>query len=312
MRYVSRWLTVLLVLLSSACMTPQALDMHAQPPRSAELDKVPFFAQRAYQCGPAALAMVMSYLGHSVTPDALAPSLYIPGREGSLADELLAQSRVRGFVPERLAPDLRAVAQAVADGSPVIVFQNNGLAWYPVWHYAVVIGVDAMRGQVILRSGDQRRLVLSWSVFDRTWTRSGRWAIRLLPVDGEWPASVALPAVSEQLLAMARTAPAYALPGLRRALQRWPQEVPLWLALAQASERETGLASAGAVLREGLQALPESPWLLNNLADVLIRDGRPGPARVLATRAVQQLDRAETRATLAAAEAALAGKRSAP
>jgi len=258
------------------------------------------------QLREAYLAMVMSHLGPAVTPDELAPSLYIPGREGTLADELLAQSRLRGFVPERLPPDLRMIAQAVADGSPVIVFQNNGLSWYPVWHYAVVIGVDAARGEVILRSGEQSRLVLSWSVFDRTWTRSGRWAIRLLPVQAEWPASASQPVVSKQLLAMARTAPGVALPGLRRALQRWPQDISLWLALAQASEQQKGLASAEAVLREGLLAVPEAPWLLNNLADVLIRSGQPAPALALARRALQQLDRAETRATLAAAEAALA------
>lgn len=303
-------LTALLALVLSACMTPQALELRGQPPQAVELSRVPFYAQREYQCGPAALAMVMSHLGRPVTPDELAPSLYIPGREGTLADELLAQSRLRGFVPERLPPDLRAIAQAVADGSPVIVFQNNGLSWYPVWHYAVVIGVDAARGEVILRSGEQSRLVLSWSVFDRTWTRSGRWAIRLLPVAAEWPASASLPVVSRQLLAMAKTAPAFALTGLRRALQRWPQEVPLWLALAQASEQEQGLASAEAILREGLLALPEAPWLLNNLADVMTRNGQPKAAIPLARRALQQLDRAETRATLEAAEAAVAQEQS--
>ena len=302
-------LTALLALVLSACMTPQALDLRGQPPQAVELSAVPFYAQREYQCGPAALAMVMSYLGRAITPDELAPSLYIPDREGTLAVELLAQSRMRGFVPERLTPDLRVIAQAVAEGSPVIVFQNNGLSWYPVWHYAVVIGVDAARGKVILRSGDEPRLVMSWSVFDRTWTRSGRWAIRLLPVTAEWPASAALPVVSSQLLAMSRVAPAFALTGVRRALQRWPQEVPLWLALAKVTEQEQGLASAEAVLREGLLALPEAPWLLNNLADVLTRSGQPSEAITLARRALQQLDRAETRATLAAAEAALAHKK---
>ncbi|WP_068860521.1 PA2778 family cysteine peptidase [Perlucidibaca aquatica] len=303
-------LTALLALVLSACMTPQALDLREQPPQAVELSAVPFYAQREYQCGPAALAMVMSYLGRAITPDELAPSLYIPDREGTLADELLAQSRMRGFVPERLTPDLRVIAQAVAEGSPVIVFQNNGLSWYPVWHYAVVIGVDAARGKVILRSGEEPRLVMSWSVFDRTWTRSGRWAIRLLPVTAEWPASAALPVVSRQLLAMSRVAPAFALTGVRRALQRWPQEVPLWLALAKVTEQEQGLVSAEAVLREGLLALPEAPWLLNNLADVLTRSGQLSEAITLARRALQQLDRAETRATLAAAEAALAQKKS--
>lgn len=307
MRLSRLWLTALLALLLSACMTPQALDLRVQPPPSVELSSVPFYAQRQYECGPAALAMVMTYLGSPVTPEALAPSLYIPGREGTLTDELVAQSRQRGFVPERLAPNLRVLAQAVADGSPVIVFQNNGLSWYPVWHYAVVIGVDVAREEIILRSGEQKRLLLSWSLFDRTWARSGRWAIRLLPVTAEWPTSVDSSAVTKQLVIMAKTAPpALAMAGLRRGLSYWPTEVSLWLAQAQLAEQETGLINAEAVLQAGLKALPESPWLLNNLADVLIRSGRPQLALAMAQRAVAQLDRAETRATLAAAKAALA------
>lgn len=307
MRLSQLWLTALLALLLSACMTPQALDLRVQPPPSVELSSVPFYAQREYECGPAALAMVMTYLGSPVTPEALAPSLYIPGREGTLTDELVAQSRQRGFVPERLAPNLRVLAQAVADGSPVIVFQNNGLSWYPVWHYAVVIGVDVAREEIILRSGEQKRLLLSWSVFDRTWARSGRWAIRLLPVQAEWPKFVSSPVVTKQLVIMAKTAPPeLAMAGLRRGLGYWPEAIALWLAQAQLTEQEAGLASAETVLQEGLKTLPESPWLLNNLADVLIRSGRPKPALAMAQRAVAQLDRAETRATLAAAKAALA------
>ena len=56
--------------------------------------------------------------------------------------------------------------------------------------------------------------------------------------------------------------------------------------------------------------MPEAPWLLNNLADVLTRNGQPKAAIPLARRALQQLDRAETRATLAAAEAAVVHEQS--
>ena len=62
--------------------------------------------------GPATLAMVSTYLGSPVTPDELAPSLYTPGREGSLAAEMIARARLRGFIPQQLQPELRALAQA--------------------------------------------------------------------------------------------------------------------------------------------------------------------------------------------------------
>jgi hypothetical protein len=34
--------------------------------------------------------------------------------------------------------------EEVAAGHPVIVLQNLGLSWYPVWHYAVVVGYDQL------------------------------------------------------------------------------------------------------------------------------------------------------------------------
>lgn len=312
MRRTGVFLAAMLSLLLSACMTTQALDLRTQPPASVELSDVPFYAQRDFHCGPATLAMVMTYLGRPATPDELAPDLYLPGRQGTLTDELVAQARVRGFIPERLPPTLRALADAVQAGSPVIVLQNNGLSWYPIWHYAVLIGVDAARGEVVLRSGEQRRLVMSWSVLERTWARGGHWAIRLLPVAGEWPASAAEPEITRQLLAMARPAPGQARTGLQQAVRRWPQGLPLWLALSEVSERLEGAGAGEKVLREGLAALPEQPWLLNNLADLLRRQGRAREALPLAQRALAQSDRTEIRDTLQAIEQDIAAPRHMP
>lgn len=293
------------VIVLAGCMTPQALDLRERPPLSRELTEVPFFPQREFQCGPATLAMVSTYLGSPVTPDELAPSLYTPGREGSLAAEMIARARLRGFIPQQLQPELRALAQALAEGSPVIVRQNNGLSWLPVWHYAVVVGLDAERSEVVLRSGETARMTMSWSVFDRTWARADRWAIRLLPVDSDWPASVTAADVSRQLLAMARVAPGLAQPGLHRASQRWPSETALWLSLADVGERLQGLDAAESALRDALVVQPEQPLLLNNLADVLLRGGRPDEALPLARQALRGADRAEIRDTLRAVEAAL-------
>lgn len=294
------------VLALSGCMTPQALRLREQPPAPVELTGVPYFAQQDHQCGPATLAMVLGYLGQPVSPESLAPDLYLPAREGTLAQELTAQARRHGYLPEQLAPDLRALTQALADGTPVIVLQNNGLSWYPLWHYAVLIGVDPARGEVILRSGAQQRLTESWSVFDRTWARGERWAIRLLDPRQPWPVSTKADALVPQLLAFARTQPALAMPALRQGVARWPQQVALWLALANAEEGGAGVKAAEAVLREGLAALPDTPWLLNNLADALLRQGRASEALPLAQRAVAGMDRQETRDTLQAVEAALA------
>lgn len=298
-------LPALLLVSLSACMTPGAVQLRQQTPVAVELAQVPYFAQQDYHCGPATLAMVMGSLGHDVSPEALAPHLYLPGRQGSLAEEMQALSRRHGFLPVPVGGRLPGLVQALQEGSPVIVRQNNGLSFAPLWHYAVVIGVDSARQRVILRSGAERRLELTVSQFERTWARGDYWAMRLLPTSQDWPASLRASDVTPALLAMRHVAPDAALAGLRRAAWRWPTEVALWLAWADLSGQREGLAAAELVLRDAVAVMPEQPWLLNNLADVLLRQGRPAEALPWARQARRLSDAAVVQETLAAVEKAL-------
>jgi hypothetical protein len=61
------------------------------------------------------------------------------------------------LIPYVLEPEVTALAAELAAGRPVLVLQNLGLERAPVWHYAVVDGID--QGDVILRSGTQQRRV---------------------------------------------------------------------------------------------------------------------------------------------------------
>ena len=91
-----------------ASWTPQTKDLaeHRPPgiPGARELTEVPFFPQDDYQCGPAALATVMSAAGVKVTPEELVPEVYLPERKGSLQVEMLAAPRRHGLVSYQLAP----------------------------------------------------------------------------------------------------------------------------------------------------------------------------------------------------------------
>jgi hypothetical protein len=71
----------------------EAIDTLGYPER-VELTDTPFFPQREYQCGPAALATVLAASEVSVTADALVPEVFLPGRQGSLQSELLAATVV--------------------------------------------------------------------------------------------------------------------------------------------------------------------------------------------------------------------------
>ena len=135
----------------AGCATPEShrlLDAAGGLPPRAEVAGVPFFPQEEAYCGPAALATVLSWSGLPVTQDEVAAQVYTPGREGTLRTDVAAAARRHG----RLAVPVTRLADLVAElaaGHPVLVFQNLGLGWFPVWHYAVAVGYD-------LEAGDTR------------------------------------------------------------------------------------------------------------------------------------------------------------
>src|SRR5690606_1403568 len=152
-------------------------------PQRVELADTPFFPQDDYQCGPAALATMLVQRGVSTSPQELLPQVYLPGRRGSLKVELVAAARQHDLLVYPLQPDLRALLTQLAAGHPVLVMQNLGFDWFPQWHFAVVVGYDLAREELLLRSATEQRLSSGLAAFRRSWARAGHWAVLTLPAD---------------------------------------------------------------------------------------------------------------------------------
>ena len=285
------WAGILFLALAGCGGTLQTravLDAPAgQLPRQAELVAVPFFPQEDYQCGPAALAMALNAAGVATDPEALKPEVYLPQRQGSLQVEMLAAARRHGVVAYQLAPELTDLLAEVADGTPVIVLQNLGLSWYQVWHYAVVIGYDLERREVILRSGREQRQVLPMTTFERTWARSGYWAmLALLP--GKVPRSAEEVSFVSAVSALERSGH---LQGARSAylaaVQRWPHSLAAQIGAGNTAYRSKDLVRAEADFRQAVAAHPDSVAALNNLAQTLSDLGRDEEALPYAQHAIE-------------------------
>ena len=121
-------IAALAVALAGCATSPPLADgLPASAPRSIELDSTPYFPQEDYQCGPAALATLLVASGVDVTPESLAPEVFLPERRGSLALELVGAARRHGRLPYVLATTADEMVEELEAGRPVLVLQNLGV-----------------------------------------------------------------------------------------------------------------------------------------------------------------------------------------
>jgi tetratricopeptide (TPR) repeat protein len=242
-------------------------------PPVTELTAVPFFPQTELDCGPAALATVLVDAGIDTTPEALMPSVFTEGLEGSLQIELLTAARREGRLPIRIETAPETLFEFVRAGYPVLVMQNLRLPRAPLWHYAVVVGYEAESGRVLLRSGDERRKRQRARRFATSWDLADNWGFVLArpgtvpePADPEGY----LRAVVESTRALDATAvdAAYAA-----ALERWPDEPDALFLGGSHAFGQGRLDEAVSLYRRAIDIEPGHAAARNNLANVLLERG---------------------------------------
>ena len=280
-----------LLTLLSACQTPpQTRQLLSAPPDIARqhlIAQVPFYPQQDYFCGPTTLAEVAGFYGLNTSPEAIAPNTFIPGRQGTLQIEMAAASRQLGFVAYEQRGSLRQLLQLIDEKIPVIVLQNNGLSWLPQWHYAVVIGYDLDRREMILHSGLSAEYRLPLATFERTWQRADYWLLAMLP-PGRTSALLdpfLYTRACQDLLQTRQTAAG--VTALISATQQWPD---YWLPYFLLGNHFLAPAPAEAAIwfAKGLPLAKQQPAYLNNYALVLSELGCKAQALKL-IKAARQL-----------------------
>jgi hypothetical protein len=262
---------VLLLLQACAGTTPR-IDTKSIAP-VADLADTPFYPQQAYQCGPAALATVVDHAGVEVSPETLRPFVYLPGREGSLQTEMLVTPARYELLGVQIKPSMQALLELVSAGYPVLVLQNLAFEARPVWHYAVVIGYELEKQQITLRSGVEPRIIYSLRGFDRTWKRTGRWAMVVVE-PGEVPSGLAPMAYLQAASALERLQHFQpARQSYLAAAERWPGNALAWAGAGNSAFALGEPAAAESAYRRALALDTGNVLLMNNLAVVLGEQG---------------------------------------
>jgi hypothetical protein len=276
------------LLLSGCANRPALLESTYQTlPSHVELNDVPFHPQVQYQCGPAALAMVLSYQGVDTNVERLIPQVFIPGRDGSVQPEMLATARRHERIAFPIRGTLDGLLTHLASGDPVVVMQNLSLPAWPMWHYAVAIGYDLANERLILRSGEIEHHTLSFRRFDATWARAERWGFIIAP-PGEVPAGISPKRAVEAISAYEALHGASAtLPSWKALIQRQPDNAMGFFALSNAYYELNQLGDARDALIQATNIRPELGVAWLNLGLLYQAQGQTAKAQYALKKASQ-------------------------
>lgn len=267
----SRSAFLCLVPLLSACVSAQGYRsvLSGELPSRASVPGVPLIEQQDHYCGPASLAMVLSWSGMPTTQKEIAAQVFSPGANGSYRTDLISSARRHGQLAVGIStlPDLLG---EIAAGHPVIVFQNLGLNWFPKWHFAVATGYDLETEQIVLHSGGPEPLTMELSLFERVWRRGDNWALVVLP-PSLLPVSANQWEILRAAASLERTGSITAAERVyTTGIARWPDNWIWPFGLGNTRYQRGDLEGAKEAFESALAIDPSIPEIGHNLAQVLV------------------------------------------
>lgn len=182
MRVVIATVGAALILMSSAnsSQAAQHVQVFVATARGPEVFALPVkgLKQHGNQCGPNAMAMVLTALGRDV-PANLVANLQHPKLDATLTVDMLLTARRLGLAARAFPGTYEDVLRLLSTGRPVIVLVDldGGRKRKPRWHYMVAFGADGRSGSVLFHTGSKKPRTLSREKLAELWAPSGGWLL---------------------------------------------------------------------------------------------------------------------------------------
>jgi tetratricopeptide (TPR) repeat protein len=287
-----------LALLLGGCLT--------LPPRSRAhgsgatvLEGVPVREFGVDRCGAGSLSAVLNYFGDPISMEELDSALPKASNNGVLSIDMLLAARRRGFEARLVEGSPELLTETLLAERPAILMLRllnaPGLDG-DYFHYVIADGVDPDRGLYRLQFGDGRQRWAPLEGLERAWKGTDH-ALLLV----ESPAEARSAAAPDTPVA-SRAAPSALAYGMaleeagrsdeaaavyRDVLDREAETARAWTNLGNAEGAQGRTAEAEAAYRRALALDPAHRDALNNLAWLLLEEGRRlEEAEELAARAV--------------------------
>jgi ABC-type bacteriocin/lantibiotic exporter with double-glycine peptidase domain len=145
------------------------------------IEAVPFVKQSEYDCGPAALASVLSFWGKAADLERITASVYLPKLRGTLPMDLERYAQDEGFKTSSTAGTVATLKTAVRSNIPVICLLDLGFWFYRQPHFVTVIGFDNGNSLFIMHDGGTPNKTMPYEDFEKKWSRAGKWMIMITP-----------------------------------------------------------------------------------------------------------------------------------
>ncbi|MHC4511612.1 MAG: tetratricopeptide repeat protein [Planctomycetota bacterium] len=144
---------------------------------STVISDVPFFKQRQYDCGPAALACVYNFLGVKQDPEEISQRVYSRRQKGSLNLQLLIDAREQGLAATMYSGSFEHIKEAVDSEIPLILMlSENG----ELLHYVVVVGYEGGDlSSLVVHDGYEAFKKQSRPTLEQKWSATGYCTIEM-------------------------------------------------------------------------------------------------------------------------------------
>jgi ABC-type bacteriocin/lantibiotic exporter with double-glycine peptidase domain len=181
-RIPTSWAALALLCAAPACYTGSARDVSDEWVARARTDQawqivsnVPFVAQRSDEdCGPAALAMVLTHFGPPATL-AEVTALDPPSAGGVRAATLRDVARSRGLQAFVVSGTLKDLVEQIERGRPVLVgLAKPMVGRRAVAHYEVVVGINRAKSSILSLDPSRGPRENSLEGFAREWVPTGQ------------------------------------------------------------------------------------------------------------------------------------------